>query len=79
MILCADINYQLDKAIGTNVTYGVLVESIFSGSPPARAGLKARRQSVAVDDSQYVIGGDFVSINGTKITGNQSLAAYLEE
>lgn len=75
-----DMNFQLAKSMGSNVTYGVLVENVLSNSPAARAGLRAGSQTVTIDGTQYLIGGDvIVSINGTKITGNQALAAYLEE
>ena len=39
-----DMNYQLAEASGTNVTYGVLVESVVSGGPAATAGLKVGHQ-----------------------------------
>ena len=75
-----DMNFQLAKSTGSNVTYGVLVESVLSNSSAARAGLHAGNQTVTIDGTQYLIGGDvIVSVNGTKITGNQALAAYLEQ
>jgi S1-C subfamily serine protease len=76
----ADMNYQLAKDENTNVTYGVLIENVVSGGPAASAGLKAGSDTVVVDGSQYLIGGDIiVSINGTKIINSDALASYLEE
>lgn len=75
-----DMNFQLAKSMGSNVTYGVLVETVLSNRPAAKAGLRAGSQTVIIDGTQYLIGRDvIVSVNGTKITGNQALAAYLEE
>lgn len=75
-----DVNYQLAQAIGTNVTYGVLIESVVSGGPAANAGLTGGSQIVVVNGEQYAIGGDIItSINGTRITTSDALGTYLEE
>ncbi len=75
-----DMNYQLAQLQGTNVTYGVLVESVATGGPAAQAGVQAGTQTATVMGSQYSIGGDIiVSINGTRIVNTDALSAYLEE
>jgi S1-C subfamily serine protease len=75
----ADMNYQLSQAEGTNVTYGVLIETVVQGGPASNAGLKGGSSTVAIDGAQYLIGGDIiVSVNGTKIISNNALATYLE-
>lgn len=75
-----DMNYQLAQLEGTNVTYGVLVETVSAGGPADHAGLEGGSQSVSVQGSQYSIGGDIiVSINGTKIVNTDALSAFLEE
>ncbi len=75
-----DMNYQLAQASKTNVTYGVLVESVTAGSPAAKAGLQAGTKEVVVSDTQYLVGGDIiVSANGTKIIDLDALSSYLEE
>lgn len=75
-----DMNYQLSKAQGTNVTYGVLVESMVQGGPAAKAGLHAGSSTVVIAGTQYLTGGDIiVSLNGTKIINENALATYLEE
>lgn len=74
-----DMNYQLAQASGTNVTYGVLVESVVSGGPAASAGIKAGTKTVSIAGAQYLVGGDIiVSINGTKIVNQDVLATYLQ-
>jgi S1-C subfamily serine protease len=73
-----DMNYQLSKATGANVTYGILVEQVASGGPASRAGLQAGNQTVTVEGQQYLVGGDIiVSINGTRITTTNALGSYL--
>jgi S1-C subfamily serine protease len=75
-----DMDYQLAQASGTNVTYGVLVESVVSGGPADRAGLKAGTKTVTLAGEQYLVGGDIItSINGTKIVNQDALSTYLEE
>jgi S1-C subfamily serine protease len=79
-IQAADMNYQLAQAMGTNVTYGVLIEKTEAGGPADKAGLKGGQQTITVGQQQYVLGGDImISVNGTRIINYDSLAAYLEE
>jgi S1-C subfamily serine protease len=75
-----DMSYQLAKASGTNVTYGVLIESVVAGGPADKVGLHAGSKIDTINGEQYLIGGDIiVSINGTRIVNNDALATYLEE
>ena len=74
-----DMNYQLAQLTGTNVTYGVLIETVDSGSPAASAGLQAGQQTVTISGQQYTLGGDIiVAINGSRIVNYDSLLTYLE-
>ncbi len=76
----ADMNYQLGQLQETNYTYGVLIESLVSGGPAQKAGLVAGTQTVTVQGSTYLIGGDIiVSINGTKMINTDALSTYLAE
>jgi S1-C subfamily serine protease len=75
-----DMTYQLAGATGSNVTYGVLVESVVSGGPADRAGIQGGTKTVTVEGQSYLVGGDIIlSINGVKIVDSDGLASYLEE
>jgi S1-C subfamily serine protease len=75
-----DNNFQIANASHTNVTYGVLVESVVLGGPAAAAGLIVGNNTVTIIGLHLLIGGDIiVSINGTKIINNDGLASYLVE
>ncbi len=70
-----DMNYQIAQAIGTNTTYGWLVESVSTNN-----GLKAGTTQVTAGGSRVVIGGDvIIAINGTRINNGDELLSYLEQ
>jgi S1-C subfamily serine protease len=72
------MNYGLAQASNTNVTYGVLIESLVPGGPSEKAGLHVGSTNAVIDGQEYVVGGDIiVSANGTKIINNDALASYL--
>ena len=76
----ADMTYQLAQMTGTNVTYGVLVESVVSGGPASKAGIQGGTRTVTVEGQSYLLGGDIIlSINGAKVIDSDGLASYLEE
>jgi S1-C subfamily serine protease len=75
-----DMNYQLSQVSHSNVTYGVLVESLVSGGPAQKAGLVSGSKQVTIEGQTYLIGGDIItSINGTRIVNYDGLASYMEE
>jgi S1-C subfamily serine protease len=75
-----DMTYQLAQASKTNVTYGVLVEQVVSGSPADKAGIKGGTTQVYISGTQYLVGGDIiVSANGTRLINTDALSSYLEE
>jgi serine protease Do len=75
----ADMFYQLARANGNNVTYGVLVESLVAGGPAANAGIKAGTNQATVEGQYHLLGGDvIVSINGIHVINHDALASYLE-
>ena len=75
-----DMDYQLAQASHTDVTYGVLIESVVSGGPASEAGLKAGTTTVTIAGQQFLVGGDIiVSINGTKIVNQDALSTYLQQ
>jgi 2-alkenal reductase len=74
------MNYPLAQAVGTDVTYGVLVQEVIQGGPAATAGLRGGTRPITILGQQYLIGGDLIlSINGKRILNNDGLATYLEE
>jgi S1-C subfamily serine protease len=76
----ADMSYDLAQSIGTNYTYGVLIETVVQGGPAAQAGLRAGTTVKSIDGSQYYIGGDIIiSANGTRITNADALSSWLQE
>ena len=74
------MTYQLAQAMGTNVTYGLLVEHVIPGGPASLAGVRGGNQNVTIQQQEYIIGGDvIVSINGQRVTDYDSFSSYLEE
>jgi S1-C subfamily serine protease len=74
------MTYQLSQVIGTNVTYGLLIENVVPGGPASVAGLKGGTRNVTIQQQEYIIGGDvIVSVNGHKVTDYDSFSSYLEE
>ncbi len=79
-ITSVDMTYQLAQAAGTNVTYGIMVQTVVSGGPASTAGIRGGTRSVTVEGQSYQIGGDIiVSINGAKVVNSDALVSYLEE
>jgi S1-C subfamily serine protease len=75
-----DMNYDIAKEIGTDVTYGWLIADVTSDGPADKAGLRGGTEQVVIGDEIVVIGGDIiVAVNGTRITSIDDLSAYLEE
>jgi S1-C subfamily serine protease len=74
------MTYQLAQVMGTNVTYGLLIETVVPGGPAYTAGLKGGTQNVTILQQEYIVGGDIiVSINGHRVTDYDSFSSYLEE
>ena len=79
-IVGTDMTYQLAQLQGTNITYGVLIENVTIGGPAYNAGLKNGTQTIEVQGSPYIIGGDIIAaLNGTKIVDLDALSSYLQE
>lgn len=61
------------------VDEGLLVAEVVSGSPVAKAGIRAGDQVVSIGNSRVPIGGDIITaINGEPIANFQELTVYLE-
>lgn len=79
-IVGTDMNYQLATVLGTNVTYGVLVQKVIQSGPAAKAGIRGGNKTITILGQKYLLGGDIIiSINGRRILTNEDLATYLEE
>ena len=75
-----DMNYEIAKAIGVNVTYGWLITQVTSGAPADQAGLRGGTQQVTVAGQSVMIGGDIIiALNEIRITGIDNLSTFLEE
>jgi S1-C subfamily serine protease len=69
---------EVAKAAGLSIQSGALVEQVKSGTPAAKAGIKAGTKTVTVGGQQYTIGGDvIVKVDSTDIAGFDDLVAYL--
>ena len=74
-----DMNYQLSQIIGTNATYGVLIEKTVTGGPADKAHLRGGQQIVTIGGQQYLVGGDImVSIDGNRIINYDAFSTYVE-
>ncbi len=72
-------HYLKQAGVNLPVDQGLMVASVVSGSPAAKAGLKGADQVATVMNTEIPVGGDIiVAINGQKITSFQDLSAYLE-
>jgi len=75
-----DMTYEIAKAMGTNITYGLLITQVISGGPADTAGLRSGTQQARILGNWVMIGGDIIiAINETRITNMDDLSTYLEE
>jgi 2-alkenal reductase len=75
-----DMTYEIAKVMNVNVTYGWLITNVVEGGPAANAGLKGGTRLVLIAGEYVTIGGDIIiAINSMRITGIDTLSAYLEE
>ncbi len=76
----SEINELVANALGVDVKKGLLVESVASSGPAARAGLKGGTRTLQVAGKTYLVGGDIiVGINGTPVNSMDDLLTYLVE
>jgi len=72
------LNYAASRALGLNQTWGVLVQTVISGGPADRAGIRGGNQSVTVGGDLIRAGGDIILyIDGVKIKSMDELSSYL--
>ena len=69
-----------DAAGQLHVPAGVEITSVVSGSPAAKAGLKAAQSSKVVNGQQYVTGGDVVTrVDGHDVTSADELQTLIAD
>jgi putative serine protease PepD len=67
-----------DAAAQLNMTPGVEITSVVSGSPAAKAGLQASTGSQVVNGQDYATGGDVVTkVNGQTVTSSDALQSEI--
>jgi len=72
------ISADVAKALGLKVDQGVLVASVQSGSPAAKAGIRGGSRQVALQDQVYVTGGDVITrLGGHAVTSDAALSAMI--
>jgi S1-C subfamily serine protease len=75
-----DMNYEIAKAMGADVTYGWLITRVVSGSPADRAGLRGGTEQYQTSTGTILIGGDVViAINGVRVSNGDEFLSYMEE
>jgi S1-C subfamily serine protease len=76
----SEINELVANALGVDVKKGLLVESVASSGPAARAGIKGGTRTLQVAGKSYLVGGDIiVGIDGTPVNSMDDLLTYLVE
>ncbi len=69
-----DMNYPIAQAMGAPVSYGVLIEKVGSSN-----GLQGGSRTVAVLNSNVVVGGDIIiGVNNQRISNSDDLMSFLE-
>lgn len=75
-----DMSYEIAQEMEVDVTYGWLIATVTVGGPSDEAGLQEGTEDEIIADELVRIGGDIIiAIDGTRITGIDSMSAYLEE
>lgn len=75
-----DMSYEIAQEMEVDVTYGWLIAEVINGGPSDQAGLQEGTEQEIIADELILIGGDIIiAIDGTRITGIDSMSAYLEE
>jgi putative serine protease PepD len=72
------LSADISKALGVNVSQGVLVAQVATGSPAAKAGIKGGSHQTAIQGQTYVTGGDVIeAIDGASVASAEDLAAAI--
>jgi S1-C subfamily serine protease len=72
------VSADVAKALGLKVSQGVLVASVQSGSPAAKAGIRGGQKQVSLQDQVYVTGGDVITkVNGQAMSDSEQLTSVI--
>ena len=72
------ITSDIATALGLKQTEGVLIASVASGSPAAKAGIKGGKGQTTIQGQIFVTGGDVITaIDGKAVTSMEELAATI--
>jgi S1-C subfamily serine protease len=72
------VSSDVAKALGLRNNSGVLVASVVSGSPAAKAGIKGGSTQKTLQGQTYVVGGDLITaIDGTQLSGMDQLTTII--
>ena len=70
-----DLFPQLGRRLHLGVTHGAYIQSVTSGGPAARAGLRGGTTKFEFDAAQYLIGGDVITeVDGRALTLGHDLS-----
>ncbi len=73
-----DLLKQAGQTVG-NVTAGVYVATVASGSGAERAGIRGGNRTISVGQNQFPVGGDVITaVEGQPVTSVGDLIAYLD-
>lgn len=74
-----DMNYEIAKAMGTDVTYGWLISTVSPRGPAEKAGLRGGTEQFQTSSGTILIGGDIlIAFDGFRIINGDDLLSYLE-
>jgi len=77
-VSCQTLSADISKALGVNVSQGVLVADVTGGSPAAKAGIKGGSQRTVIQGQTYATGGDVIeAIDSKAVTSAEDLAAAI--
>jgi S1-C subfamily serine protease len=72
------VSPDVAKALGLKVNAGVLVASVQSDSPAAKAGIRGGQRQVSLQNQIYVTGGDVITkIDGRAVSSNEQLSTLI--
>ena len=73
------VDYLIANAVGLNMTYGVLVQTVPASSPANTAGIVGGSHAVIIAGQRIYAGGDIIiEADGQRIRSMEDLTSYIE-